>query len=53
MLGGTGSIEGGTGRNMMVLSLYRSLLVDTDTWWYWISIERYWFIYDFFSIYLA
>ena len=23
---------------------YRLILVDT--WWYWVSIERYWLIYD-------
>ena len=21
-------------------------LVRVDTWWYWVSMERYWFIYD-------
>ena len=29
---------------MMVLGQYRPVLVDT--WWYWVSIERYWFIYN-------
>jgi len=29
---------------MMVLGEYRSVLVDT--WWHWVSIERYWLIYD-------
>ena len=29
---------------MMVLGQYRSVLVDTL--WYWVSIERYWLIYD-------
>ena len=29
---------------MMVLGQYRSVLVDTL--WYWVSMERYWFIYD-------
>ena len=29
---------------MMVLGQYRSVLVDTL--WHWISIERYWIIYD-------
>ena len=44
VLGGIGSIEGGTGRYMMVLGQYR--LVLFDTLWYWVSIERYWLIYD-------
>ena len=44
VLGGTGSIEGGTGQYMMVLGQYRSVLVDNL--WYWVSMERYWFIYD-------
>ena len=29
---------------MMVLGQYRSVLVDTL--WYWVSMERYWFIYN-------
>ena len=29
---------------MMVLGQCRSVLVDTL--WYWLSMERYWFIYD-------
>ena len=44
VLGGTGSIEGGTGQNMMVLGQHRSVLVDTL--WYWVNIEQYWLIYD-------
>ena len=44
VLGGIGSIEGGTGRYMMVLGQDRLVLVGT--WWYWVSMERYWFIYD-------
>ena len=28
---------------MMVLGQYRSVLVDT--WWYWVSVEKYWLIY--------
>ena len=43
VLGRTGPIEGGTGRYMMVLGQDR--LVLFDTWWYWVSMERYWFIY--------
>ena len=43
VLGGTGSIEGSTGQNMMVLGLCMSVLVDD--FWYWVSMERYWFIY--------
>ena len=41
VLGGTGSIEGG--QYMMVMGQYRSVLAGT---WYWVSMERYWFIYD-------
>ena len=41
---GAGSIESGTGQYMMVLGQYRSVLVNTL--WYWVSMERYWFIYD-------
>ena len=44
VLGATGSEEGSTGRYMMVLGQDRLVLVDT--WWYWVSMERYWFIYD-------
>ena len=44
VLGGTGSIEGGTGQYMMVLGQYRSVLVDTL--WYWVGMERYLFIFD-------
>ena len=44
VLGGNGSIEGGTGQYMMVLGQYRSVLVDTL--WHWVSMEQYWFIYD-------
>ena len=29
---------------MMVLGQYRLLLIDT--WWYRVSMERYWLIYD-------
>ena len=29
---------------MMALGQYRSVLVDA--WWYWVSMEQYWFIYD-------
>ena len=29
---------------MMVLGQQRSVLVDT--WWSWVSMERYWLIYD-------
>ena len=28
----------------MVLGHYWAVMVDT--WWYWVSMERYWFIYD-------
>ena len=44
VLGGTGPIEGGTGRYMMVLGQDRLVLVGT--WWYWVSMERYWLICD-------
>ena len=44
VLGGTGSIEGGTEKYMVVLGQCRSALVNTL--WYWVSMEGYWFIYD-------
>ena len=44
VLGGTGSTEGSTGQYMMVLGQYGSVLCDTL--WYWVSIERYWLIYN-------
>ena len=40
----TWSVEGGTGCHLVVLGQYRVALVDT--WWYWVSIGRYWLIYD-------
>ena len=44
VLGGTGSREGGIGQYLMILGQYRSVLVDSL--WYWVSIERYWLVYD-------
>ena len=44
VLGGTGSVGGGTGWYLVVLGQYRSVLIDT--WRYWVNIERYWLIYD-------
>ena len=44
VLGGTGSVGGGTGWYLVVLGQYRSVLIDT--WWYWVNMERYWLIYD-------
>ena len=43
VLGGTGSVGGGTGWYLVVLGQYRSVLIDT--WWYWVNMERYWLIY--------
>ena len=40
VLGGTGSIEGGTVHYMMVLGQYRAVL--DISWWYTVSIGRYW-----------
>ena len=37
---GTGSVEGGTGRYLMVLGQKKAVLVDT--WWYWVSMGQYW-----------
>ena len=34
----------GTGWYLVVLGQYRSVLVDT--WWFWVSMEWYWLIYD-------
>ena len=44
VLGGTGSVGGGTGWYLVVLGQYRLVLIDT--WWYWVNMERYWLIYD-------
>ena len=44
VLGGTGSVEGGTGWYLVVLGQYRSVLIDT--WYYCVTMERYWLIYD-------
>ena len=44
VLGGTGSRECGIGQYLMILGQYRSVLVDSL--WYWVSIERYWLVYD-------
>ena len=37
VLGGTESVEGGTGRYLVVLGQYRSVLIDT--WWYWLIYD--------------
>ena len=44
VLGGTGSVGGGTGWYLVVLGQYRSVLIDT--WWYWVNMERDWLIHD-------
>ena len=44
LLGGTGSVYGGTVWYLVVLGQYRLVLVDT--WWYWVSMKRYWLIFD-------
>ena len=41
---GIGAVEGSTGRYLVVLGQYRSVLIDS--WWYWVNMERYWLIYD-------
>ena len=44
-LGGTGSVQGGTGCWFLgILGQYGTVLLDT--WWYWVSIGWYWLIYD-------
>ena len=40
VLGGTGSVEGGTGWYLVVLCQYGAVLVGTL--WYWVSIKWYW-----------
>ena len=40
----TGSVEGFTGWYLMVLGQWKAVLVGT--WWYWVSVEWYWLIYD-------
>ena len=44
ILGGAGSVEGGTDWYLVVLGQQKAVLVDT--WWYWVSMEWYWLIYD-------
>ena len=40
VLGGTGSVEAGTGWYLVVLCQYGAVLVGTL--WYWVSIKWYW-----------
>ena len=40
VLGGTGSLWGGTGQYLVVQGQYGAVLAGT--WWYLISMERYW-----------
>ena len=42
VLGGTGSVLGGTDWYLIVLGRWRAVLVVT--WWYWDSIGWYWLI---------
>ena len=44
VLGGTGSVEAGTGWYLVVLCQYGAVLVGTL--WYWVSIWQYGLIYD-------
>ena len=44
MLGGTGSVEGGTVGYLVVLGKDGAVLVGS--WWYWVSMERNWLIND-------
>ena len=39
VLGGTGSVRGGPGGFLVILSQYRAVLVGT--WWYWVSVTWY------------
>ena len=41
---GTGSLEGGTGWYLVVVGQYGAVLVRT--WWYWVSMEWNWLVYD-------
>ena len=44
VLGGTGSVEVGTGWYLVVLGQYG--VVPVRTWWYWVSMERNWLSHD-------
>ena len=44
VLDGTGLVEGVTGWYLVVPGQYGAVLVGT--WWYWVSMERYWLIHD-------
>ena len=41
---GAVSVQGGTGWYLMVLGQWKAVLVGT--WWYWVSMERYWLVLD-------
>ena len=41
---GTGSVWGNTCWYLVVLAQSGAVMVDT--WWYWVSMEWYWLIYD-------
>ena len=41
---GTGSVWGGSGLYLAVLSQYNLVLIGIKS--YWVSIEQYWLIYD-------
>ena len=38
------SVQGSIGWYSMVLGKWKVVLVGT--WWYWVSMERYWLIHD-------
>ena len=40
----TGSVKGGNGMYLVVLSQYNAVLFGT--WWYWVSMEWYRLIHD-------
>jgi hypothetical protein len=42
VVGGTGSVKGGTGLYLVALGQYRAVLIDTE--WYWVSKGRYWLV---------
>ena len=51
VLGGTGSVEAGTGWYLVVLCQYGAVLVGTL--WYWVSIKWYWVSKGLLCLYIS
>ena len=51
VVGGTGSVEAGTGWYLVVLCQYGAVLVGTL--WYWVSIKWYWVSKGLLCLYIS